>query len=360
MILVQMKTAMVLLLTFVFAAAQAHGAPAAKRLAPPVVRGQWLVPADGNASQPVWGIRGGIAVGLWPTPGPRGLLRIYAPYLGHPPLRMINYIAVEPVVGRRRGLSELEPSTRDGARGKAMWTADRMEPSPRTPRGSPAKGRIIRLADDTETLTFFVFVERFANGAEPVVQVTLRQDRPHEVALTVFAVEGSARMDACVLTATMGNYARLRHLWLKGKVVDATHLWPDTRPGAWGFMPHREWELRRLLTVDGEAVVAATPNEPRPNQPTYADGVPRHWRYRGKPATQYWRAPAQPGLVARVNGRAAYWNTRAAIPGGVSYENFELAAPFREGQTFIFGVTPEPPNRLGFRAANREEPAGGY
>ena len=29
------------------------------------------------------------------------------------------------------------------------------------------------------------------------------------------------------------------------------------------------------------------------------------------------------------------------IPGGMSYENFELEAPFVQGQEFWFGVTPE-------------------
>ena len=88
-------------------------------LAPPVEEGRWVRPAEGEASQPVWGVKGGMRVGLWPTGGPRGLIRIYAPYLGHPPLRMINFVAVEPVVGRARGLSELEHSTLDGTRGRA-------------------------------------------------------------------------------------------------------------------------------------------------------------------------------------------------------------------------------------------------
>jgi serine/threonine protein kinase len=35
-------------------------------------------------------------------------------------------------------------------------------------------------------------------------------------------------------------------------------------------------------------------------------------------ATQYWRAPAQRDLVARVNARMTYWEPHAAIPGGPS------------------------------------------
>jgi hypothetical protein len=104
-------------------------------LAPPVEKGQWIVPAAGAASEPVWGVKGGIRIGLWPTGGPRGLLRIYAPYLNHPPGRMINFIAVEPVVGNNRGFSELERSALDNSDGKAMWSGDDFEsdPQPRKP-----------------------------------------------------------------------------------------------------------------------------------------------------------------------------------------------------------------------------------
>ncbi len=327
------------------------GAPAVPRdLAPATIEGRWVRPAKGEASQPVWGVKGGIRVGLWPTPGPRGLIRIYAPYLGHPPLRMINFVAVEPIVNRWRCLSEMEQSGLDGVRGKAMWTGDAMEadPQPATP-WRPARGTLTTI-DGVEALTFFVFVEPFRNGARPVVQVVLRQDRPHEVEFRVFAAKGSAKMRACVLTATMGNYARLRHLWLKGEVVASTKLWPKPPLNRHGFTAHREWGLGRMLVVDGEAIAAATPDEAQPEQAAYAPGVRPFWRYQGEVATQYWRAPAAKGLVVRVNGRTAYWASRAPIPGGISYENFELVAPFADGQSFTFGVTPERPEALGFKA----------
>jgi hypothetical protein len=56
-------------------------------------------------------------------------------------------------------------------------------------------------------------------------------------------------------------------------------------------------------------------------------------------------------VVVRVNGRTTYWGGNAPIPGGVSYENFELEAPFTAGQEFWFGVTPEGPEALGFDPA---------
>ncbi|MFW6162435.1 MAG: hypothetical protein ACODAJ_06670 [Planctomycetota bacterium] len=341
------------------AGVRASGEPRPKGLAPPVVEGKWVRPATGQDAQPVWGIRDGIRVGLWPTPGPRGLIRIYAPYLGHPPRRMINYIAVEPNVGKIRGYSELESSRREGLRGKAMWTADAREPEPRprTPT-RPARGRI-RKVDGAETLTFFLFVEPFRNGARPIVEATLRNDQRQDVAFRVFAAKGSAPMQACVLTATMGNYARLRHLWLRGEVVDARRLWPTPTINRFGFTGHRQWGLERMLVVDGRAIVAAMPDEADPASAAYAKSVPRAWRYRGEVATQYWRARAQKGLVVQVNGRKTYWASQAPIPGGIAYENFELVAPFADGQTFVFGVSPKPPEALGFDEAWRHNVTDG-
>jgi hypothetical protein len=329
------------------------------RLAPPVEKGPWIVPAPGKASEPVWGIKGGIAVGLWPTGGPRGLLRIYTPYLGQPRLRMINYIAIEPVVGKVRCLSELEPSALDKVAGKAMWTGNELErdPKPRRP-WEPAAGKVLAVGR-TRTLTVFVFVERFVNGARPVVQVTFRQDRPHEIGLKVFAVQGSAPMKSCVLTATMGNYARLRHLWLKGQVVDAHKAWPVFQPDRWGFAPARQWPVDRLLVAGEEIVVAATPSEANPAGATYAKQVPPWWRYEGQPATQYWRARRQKNLVVRVNGRQTYWASKAPIPGGTSFENLELEAPFQNGQELFFGATPQTPEKLGFRAGWGKNITGG-
>jgi hypothetical protein len=43
-------------------------------------------------------------------------------------------------------------------------------------------------------------------------------------------------------------------------------------------------------------------------------------------------------LEAWVNGRFTYWASTAPIPGGISYENFELFAPFRQGAEYWFGV----------------------
>ena len=325
-------------------------------LALPIERGSWILPAPGEESEPLWGIKGGLAVSLWPVSGgPRGLLRLYSPYLGQPRGRLINFIAIEPIVGDHRGLSELEPSKLDHAPGKAMWTSNDREDDPRPrPPWKPASGKI-RKAEGTEQLTFFLFVERFDNGARPVVQVTLRQDRPHEVSLRVFAARGSAPMKVCVLTATMGNYARLRKLWLRDEVVHSTVLWKEPRLNSWGFTSPQQWGMDRLKREGDEIMVAATPDEADPAKAAYAPEVARSWHYEGRPGTQYWQAVKQKGLVVRVNGRLHYWRSKAPIPGGIAYENFELEAPFRPGQEFRFGVSPRPPEELGFRAGKKRK-----
>src|SRR5262249_2323240 len=122
-------------------------------------------------------------------------------------------------------------------------------------------------------------------------------------------------------------------------------------PDPLGFAPWRAWGRERLLKRNGQVIVAATPDEADPARADYDPKVRPHWRYEGKPATQYWRTADAAGVVARVNGRTTYWGNGGPIPGGVSYENFELEAPFIDGQEFWFGVTPEGPGALGFDPA---------
>jgi hypothetical protein len=330
-------------------AGRAEAADPPRPLAAPVEDGPFIRPAAGAAAEPLWGIQGGIAVGLWPKGGPRGLIRVYTPYLGQGRRRVMNFVAVEPVARGARGLSELEASALDRVDGKAMWTGDTFEddPKPRPP-WHPARG-VVGSAGGHKTLTVYLYVEPFDNGARPVVEVQLREDRPHEVAFRVDSARRGAPMQACVLTATMGNYARIRRLWLKDRVVDAHALYRSARfDPRDGFAEHHQWGVGALLVVDGEAVVAARPDEPDPVHASYASDVHPSWHSVGRTATQYWRAPARRHLVARVNARRTYWASRGAIPGGVAFENFELEAPFHPGQKFVFGVTPELPVALGF------------
>jgi hypothetical protein len=310
-------------------------------LAPAAIEGNWLRPAAAKDAVPRWGHAAGLQVGVAPLPGPRGLLRIYAPYLDHPEHVMINFIAIEPIPQgeTERGLSELEFSKLDNVRGKRFWTADDLaDLTPQQPT-HPARG-VIETVDGVECLRVYILAESFENGAHVAVRLTFRADRPHEVALATYAHEDSAPLDHCILTATMGNYARLRELHLADRVVTPGELWPDYDGNE--FTPHARFPLADLQrTADGAAFVVATTDEPNPQQAEYAFLTRRHWRYQGKPALQRWQvADPDPKLEALVNGRRVYWGSLSPIPGGVSYENFELVAPFKQGGEFTFSVEP--------------------
>jgi len=45
-----------------------------ENLQKPEQSGIWIYPAQGEPAQPIWGFADGIQVGLYPMPGPRGLI----------------------------------------------------------------------------------------------------------------------------------------------------------------------------------------------------------------------------------------------------------------------------------------------
>lgn len=306
--------------------------------------GKWLRPGASGQTSPIWGHADGLSVGLSPLPGPRGLLRIYAPYIGdNREGHVFNFLAIEPIVqgNSARGLSELETSQLDGRPGKWFWSVD--DPHDTTPLkdAKPVSGWT-ETHDGVDFLHVWIQVEPFDNGAHVYLRLTFRSDRPHEVGVATFAHADSRPLDRCIVTATMGNYARLRRLQLADRTVNAHELWPDYRGDA--FTPHARFPLHELLrTPEGDVLVVATPDETSPENAEYAPGTRLHWHYRGPIARQTWRAHDPPAdLEAWVNGRWVYWGSQAPIPGGIAFENFELNAPFRQGQEFWFGVEPLP------------------
>ncbi len=307
----------------------------------PQQHGAWIRPSDQFPAEPRWGFADGIQVGIVPPGGPRGLLRIYAPYLDHPRQRLINFIAIEPIPEgqEKRGYSELEPSGLDQVRGKRFWSAADVDVAEVGEGDQPVPGDLTTV-DGIERLSVVIISERFDNGADVAVRLSFRADRPHEFGIAAFRRSGSASLSACVLTATMGNFARLRLLDLADRTVTPTDCWTDFT--GTGFAQHANFGLAELNRTDaGDAVVAARPDEADHQAATYADDTAEHWKYFGRRAVQTWRAPdPDPELVACVNGRFTYWASESPIPGGVSYENFELVEPFRQGREFFFAVEP--------------------
>lgn len=306
----------------------------------------WIRP-DKPGDPLIWGRLDGIVFGL-PSPGglpgPRGLIRvgIVSPATGKP--QLLNYIAIEPVIlgpGSRFGrmaFSELEPSQLDpGQRGKRLWVA-----------GDAYQGTLDTLhagRNTVERLSVPIEVERYsANGAHVHLVASLDSDHPDELRLQVFAHDDCPPLEELTVTATMGNYERLRQLWLRDRVVNSLQLYRDYSGDA--FAEHENYPVDEMLrTEDGDAIVLATSNEASPSSASSAAAP--HWHYDfPMRLTQYWRVPAhdiQPDLRVRVNGRRVYWASHDPLPGGIAFENFEVRQRYEPGQTFVFGVTPKEP-----------------
>lgn len=330
----------------------------------------WIRP-DNAADKAVWGIENGIVFSLWPYGlenreqhpyggGPRGLIRVGYQYGDE--TYMMNFLAIEPVVDGKMEFSEISPSKVDGIWGKLLWAGDGPEagsyyPTART-RG--VVSQIGGTGQPVEELAVYVFMEHFANGAAPYLKLSIRSDRPEELCVQVFHREGSALMDRCSITATMGNYARLRRLHLKDTVVQSTQLYAGF--DGIDFIEEDSYPVDRFVEdTDGFLWALATGDETMEQLsawPTDSLALTKlNWKY-GVPfkLTQYWKKEkkaADPSLSVRVNGRARYWSggTRdrsryMPIPGGPSFENFELREKYIRGQRFYYGLSRKTPEEL--------------
>ena len=302
---------------------------------------------DIAGGKPVWGVEGGLVWAIPPGMGanhPRGLIRLAYPILSNQVYELVNFIAIEPVVGGRRGYSEMETSKLDGVQGKRIWS-DTTNSILLTNRFG---GRSNAPAIENE-FEIKVSVEKFDNGAHVRLVIRQRADRPDEIEFSIFAEPDSRPLDYCILTATMGNFSRARQLWLKDKVVSSLQLYPDYKES--GFAPKQKYPPAQLLqTADGRRLAAITTDEENPAAVHPFPGK-SWWYYGGFRVTQYWARPAGPAgedLSVAVNGRYTYWRSQQPVPGGIAFENFELNERFQAGQKFIFGITRQAPHELGF------------
>lgn len=329
----------------------------------------WIRPANEKAL-PVWGIQNGIVFGLWPAAieagketmggGPRGLIRLGYEYKGK--VYHINYLAIEPVVNGKMEFSEISPSQIDQKWGKLMWAGDHNEPDDYYP-AAKTTGRISHpdpKQPDIEELSVYVFMERFLNGAHPYLKLSVRSDRPEELCIEIFHEKNSAVMERCAVTATMGNYSRLRMLYLKNRTEDSRSLYKDFK--GIDFIEKAEYPAEKLLRDSkGDFMAIVAPSETFnelsawPQQQRYQDS----WGWRYRPffmLSQYWRKEQDrfdPSLRLRVNGRAKYWSGGSPdpqryieIPGGPAFENFELREKYYEGEKFYFGISRKSPGQL--------------
>ncbi len=323
----------------------------------------WLRPS--KAGDPlVWGRTDGIVFGL-PSPGgmpgPRGLVRVGIRREGEREADLINFIAFEPVVRGKRGFSELERSRLDGVQGKRLAiqgpVEGRLDTLPAAVAGgsavtgAPTAGGAAAGGPEVKVLAVTVECEPFENGAHVLAELSVRSDRPGELRIKLSTAKDSAAVGEHTVTATMGNYGRLRRLALRERWVDSREVYKDYRGD--GFAEGTAYPLEELLrSREGDAVAAMVTDEADPAAVKIER--PRWWQYRSIPLTQYWLVPAadvRPDLRVRVNGRRVYWNSRLEIPGGIAFENFEMRQAFAPGQTFVFGLSRRGPGEIGMAPA---------
>lgn len=322
--------------------------PEWKQLASPDTVGIWVQPVQGKPAMPVWGHANGIIVGLAPLPGPRGLIRIYTPYLEYEFAEVMNFIAFEPIPkgSEHRGFSELEMSSLDeGKRGKRFWSSDDSTAVLPLDEIYPARG-VVEKINGEETLTLYVFSEPFDNGAKVYARLRFFESRPYEFEITTNTYDSSVNLGYFITTATMGNKARLRTLFLKEGQRSSLELWTDYKDIH--FTSHAYFSQKEMIRdKKGNVYFIAAPDEKDYSKAVYAPGTHSHWKYTGKHATQYWiKKNPHEKLSGLVSGRFTYWASEAPIPGGISIENFELKSPFKNGECFIFGITPLSPQQF--------------
>lgn len=308
----------------------------------------WVRPIEGEEGNPCWGFKDGIQIGLAPLSGPRGLIRLYAPYADQPQWKPFNFIAFEPTNHNNvKGFSEMEMSRMDNVQGLRFWSGNSENANEFPSPEFPAAGKVTWVGNK-EQLSVYIFSEKFANGSDVFVKATFTAGRPYEVELTTYRPQTAQGVKFFTLSATMGNYARLRQLHLKGnQIKTAPQLWP-TYTGT-GFTNRDVTDKADMITdAKGGVWFVASPTENRPWEGAYAQGTASNWIYRGTTyVTQYWYcAQPQSMMTGRVNGRYSYWLSQSPIPGGVAFENFELVENFQIGASYRFGLFPGKPEEL--------------
>lgn len=329
----------------------------------------WIRP-ESDKDAALWGIRNGIVFSLWPYGiettnglyggGPRGLIRLGIERGGK--MYLLNFLAIEPIVNGKIEFSEISPSQIDGKWGKLMWASGEEKASSFYPTANTS-GVISHpdsLHPEIEELSLYVFLEKFISGAHPYLKLSIRSDRPQEIGVQVFDRPGSEQMDYCNITATMGNYARLRQLHLKDEIIDARILYKGYN--GIDFIEKEAYDSSKLQQSErGDYFAFATTNESLEELERWPTDslatVKKSWRYRAPvKLTQYWRKERlmeTTQLRTRVNGRAKYWsggnrdvNNYLAIPGGAAFENFELQERYLSGQKSFFGITEMSPREI--------------
>jgi len=313
---------------------------------------KWLLPENFNG-QPAWGIENGVIISTWPGNlggiaggGPKGLFRIYKG--GEKGLAWVNFISIEPITQNSlTGFSELEsilfvPNNYNKTSNPEQIIDEKL------PQSYENLATITK-ENGVEQLNILFGIENsYINGAHVYITAHIREDKPDEIEFRMYAQKDSTEIKKIRLSSTAGNFNHLRILWLADKTLDARDLYPNYKEtGKRDFALWTDFKFGELAkSFDGSLIVATTRSEDDPGQ-FWNDYFTKYQ------ITQYWKK--YPGSFdgdefSSVNAKYVFWHNGEKIPGGVSYENFELNSPiFEQGQKVWFGATEKTPNQLGLK-----------
>lgn len=312
--------------------------------APRAAETAWMMPESPD-DPPMWGIRGGIVVGLHPARigllgedgGPRGLVRLGYESGG---LHFVNFLVLTPLRGTLRNLrgrsSELVESSLDGGSGLVFTPYPEDADRGRDPAEPPPVNEVARLrtTGGAEELSFALRTEPYPDGETAFLVFRISENRPFEVEIQSFVIEGGDKLSAFVLSTTWGNVTRLRESYLNQGIVNARRLYSADYGD--GFAPPTFWKAPFLpRNRAGDLLFVLGPDEARPWETQPYPHERRLLQYFRKA-----RGTWSPELRAVVNGRTRYWKSRKEVPGGTAFENMALMEPFAQGQTVVWGFYP--------------------
>lgn len=304
---------------------------------------KWIVPKQDD-HMPLWGIKDGIVVGIFPARvsfgdyfgGPRGLLRIGFEHNGV--LSFVNFMAITTLQNEGRRVisqgSEMMKSPSDGKQGIQFFAypVDYLD-HPERYKSIPDHQLTahVRTRNGSKILEWGIKSERFPDGQEIFIILRIDEKRFNEVEFECYVIRGEGKVDSLVLTSTFGNITRLRDAYLVGGRVNARDLFPENYGS--GFSPLEYFNLRKIpKDNNGDLIFACGPDEERPwETPPYPHGVKLIQYYRKAKGT--WGNE----LTASVNGRTRFWKSTRSIPNGVSYENMAIIEDYKKGMKFSYG-----------------------
>ncbi|MDH5770051.1 MAG: hypothetical protein OEZ25_02015 [Candidatus Bathyarchaeota archaeon] len=323
----------------------------------------WIYPKSDDAN-PIWGIKNGIVFGTESTEmdnkpagvWAKGLLRIgWADEEGKS--HFFNYIGLSLIRnGKQVDASEIEritfhPDSLTYASGLDVLLSEYFEDSTEVQdylslEKNPAASlsQVTNIEDDEMSVLFRLSTFQFSK-AKIYLIIVVDKSVPREIKISVYNQEEETNpLDFIIVSATYGNLARLRDLYLRYRIVNARELFEGYELGAWCFYPRVSFDLDELMINEENAVTVYAGNDEEGdwvadlgNEAPYYDG-PRFFQYWRKYAGSYGE-----DFQVSVNGREKYFGGffnpcgHINISGGVSYENFEMVEEYYHGQTFWFG-----------------------